>query len=72
MLEDGELLCFQKGILKKLPFLLCSFVPKNSFPGDLIQKFLKQMKLALLKFMVLTLLFARLPSVLHVLFRHIF
>jgi len=31
-----------KGVLKELPALLHSFVSKDSFPGDLIQQFLKQ------------------------------
>ena len=39
-LGDGELLYSQKGILKVLLTLFCSFVPKGSFPGDFIQQFL--------------------------------
>jgi len=42
VLQDGELLCFKKGILEVLPALFCSLFPKDSFSGDLIQKFLKQ------------------------------
>ena len=37
MLGDGELFCFQKGILKEFPVLFCSHVHKNRFPEDLIQ-----------------------------------
>ena len=36
-LGDGELFYSQKGILKELPVVFCSHVPKDSFPGDLIQ-----------------------------------
>ena len=35
-------MCSQKGILKVLPTLFCSSVPKGSFPGYHIQQFLKQ------------------------------
>ena len=38
LLGDGELLFSQKGVLKELSILFCSFVPKNT-PGDLIQFF---------------------------------
>jgi len=34
----------QEGIFKVLPALFCSTVPKDRFPGDLIQQFLKQPK----------------------------
>jgi len=37
-----ESLCSQKHILKVLPALFCSFDPKDIFPGDLFQQFLKQ------------------------------
>ena len=57
---NGELLCFQKGIIKVLPALFCSFAPKDHFPGDLIQQFFKKPEFILLKFRVLTPLFARL------------
>jgi len=46
MLGDGELLCFQKGVLKELTALLHSFVPRNSFPGHLIYQFLKQQEVS--------------------------
>jgi len=42
MLVDGDFLCFQKGVLKEPPALFHSCVPKDSFPGDPIQQFLKQ------------------------------
>jgi len=42
VLGDREFLCSQKGIFKESPALLHSFVSKESFPGDLIQQFLKQ------------------------------
>jgi len=37
-----ELLRFQKDILNEQPAFFHSFVSKDSFPGDLIQQFLKQ------------------------------
>ena len=35
VLEDGEFLCSPKHVLKELPALFCSCVPKDSFPRDL-------------------------------------
>ena len=42
ILGNKKLLRSKKHILKVLPSLFCSFVPKDSFPGDLFQQFLKQ------------------------------
>lgn len=39
---DGELFCYQKGVCEELPAWFCSYVPVNSFAGELIQQFLKQ------------------------------
>lgn len=44
MWEDGELLCSQKGVLKGLPALFHSYVPKDSFSGDLVQQFLTHLE----------------------------
>ena len=37
MLGNGNLLWSQKGVLKEMPDLFCSCVPKSSIPGDLTQ-----------------------------------
>lgn len=62
LLGDGELLFSQKGVLKELSILFCSFVPKNT-PGDLIQFFffffLNSLKFTLLKLSILTPLLIR-------------
>ena len=46
---EMESSCFQKSVLKELPVFFCSCVPKDSFPGDLIQQFLKQSEVLLSK-----------------------
>ena len=56
---DGKLLHSQKGVFKELPALFCAHTVKDSFPGDPTQQFLESQKFALLKFKVLTILFAR-------------
>ena len=52
-------MCSQKDVLKELPALFCSYALKDTFPGDPPRSSLRIWKFALLKFRVLTLLFAR-------------
>lgn len=47
--------------LKQLPVLFTIFVPEVSFPGGPIEQFLKELKISVLKFSILTLHLAHIP-----------
>jgi len=60
LLGDGEFLCSQKGVLKELTVLFCPMPLRTVSQEIPSSSYLRSWKSALLKFRVLTLVFARL------------